>query len=777
MTASLRDADATLERKLDLRTRELANALEQQSAISEILQVISSSPTDVAPVLHAVAQRAARLCDAPYARVMVIEGDRLRPMADYSIEPVFSGNPVPLSRTSVTGRAVTDRTTVHVADVVPITESEFPDAADNIRRLGCRAVLAVPLLREGGAYGGIFLFRREPGLFSPDQVELVQTFARQAAIAIDNVRLFNETKEALEKQTAISEILRVISASPTDVQPVFDIIGECAEKLCDAEVSVVSRVEGEAIRLAAVHGVTAEARDAIRTAFPMNIDDETVTSRAIRNRAVEHVPDVLEDPAYAQKHVATLANYHAGLGVPMLREGQVIGAIFVARTDAGSFRDSQVELLKTFADQAAIAIENVRLFNETQQALQQQTAIAEILRVISSSPTDIQPVLDAIAERAARLCDASAASMYLIDGDVLRHLASKGPSPDPVGHVESLPIDNSTLSGRALIEGRGIQVADMLAEAATYPQSHAIAERFHHRTVIVLPLYREGQPVGTILLRRQDVRPFSDREIALLQTFGDQAAIALENVRLFREIQDKSRELEIANQHKSEFLANMSHELRTPLNAIIGFSEVLLERMFGEVNDKQADYLEDIHSSGRHLLNLINDILDLSKVEAGRMELDLGAFDLPTAIGNAIALIRERAQKHAITLNVQLESGLADVVADERKLKQILLNLLSNAVKFTPDGGRIHVGARRAGHDVEVAIEDTGIGIAATDHAAVFDEFRQVGRQYTSKHEGTGLGLALTRRFVELHGGTIRVDSELGKGSIFTFTLPQPMRG
>jgi signal transduction histidine kinase len=328
-----------------------------------------------------------------------------------------------------------------------------------------------------------------------------------------------------------------------------------------------------------------------------------------------------------------------------------------------------------------------------------------------------------------------------------------------------------------LIEGRGIQVADMLAEAATYPQSHAIAERFHHRTVIVLPLYREGQPVGTILLRRQDVRPFSDREIALLQTFGDQAAIALENVRLFREIQDKSRELEIANQHKSEFLANMSHELRTPLNAIIGFSEVLLERMFGEVNDKQADYLEDIHSSGRHLLNLINDILDLSKVEAGRMELDLGAFDLPTAIGNAIALIRERAQKHAITLNVQLEPGLADVVADERKLKQILLNLLSNAVKFTPDGGRIHVGARRAGHDVEVAIEDTGIGIAATDHAAVFDEFRQVGRQYTSKHEGTGLGLALTRRFVELHGGTIRVDSELGKGSIFTFTLPQPMRG
>ncbi|HKP66702.1 MAG TPA: GAF domain-containing protein, partial [Casimicrobiaceae bacterium] len=621
-----------------------------------------------------------------------------------------------------------------------------------------------------------FLFRREPGLFSPDQVELVQTFARQAAIAIDNVRLFNETKEALEKQTAISEILRVISASPTDVQPVFDIIGECAERLCDAEVSVVSRVDGAAIRLAAVHGVTAEAREVIRATFPMRIGDESVTCRAIRHRAVEHVSDVLEDPTYAQKHVATVARYRACLGVPMLREDKVIGAIFVARRDPGRYTDSQVELLKTFADQGAIAIENVRLINETKQALEQQTAIAEILRVISSSPTAIQPVLDAIAERAARLCDASAASMYLIDGDVLRHLASKGPSPDPVSHVESLPIDNRTVSGRALIEGRGIQVADMLAEAATYPHSHAIAERFHHRTVVVLPLYREGQPIGTILLRRQDVRTFSERDIALLQTFGDQAAIALENVRLFREIQDKSRQLEIANQHKSEFLANMSHELRTPLNAIIGFSEVLLERMFGELNDKQADYLQDIHSSGRHLLNLINDILDLSKVEAGRMELDLATFDLPTAIGNAIALIRERAQKHAIALNVHIEQGLADVVADERKLKQTLLNLLSNAVKFTPDGGQIDVRARRARHDIEVAIEDTGVGIAATDHAAVFEEFRQVGRQYTSKHEGTGLGLALTRRFVELHGGTIRVDSELGKGSIFTFTLPQPMR-
>jgi len=382
-------------------------------------------------------------------------------------------------------------------------------------------------------------------------------------------------------------------------------------------------------------------------------------------------------------------------------------------------------------------------------------------------------VLDAIAERAARLCDASAASMYLTDGDVLRHLASKGPSPDPVSHVEALPIDRDSISARALLDGRSIQVADMLAEGSEYPRSYQLAKRFGHRTVIVLPLYREGQPVGTILLRRQDVRPFNEREIALLQTFGDQAAIALENVRLFGEIQDKSRQLEIANKHKSEFLANMSHELRTPLNAIIGFSEVLLERLFGDVNEKQADYLQDIHSSGRHLLNLINDILDLSKIEAGRMELEPSTFDLPSAIANAMALIRERAQRHGIALAMDVDAELGDVVADERKLKQILLNLLSNAVKFTPDGGRIDVRARQDDSFVRISVADTGVGIAQEDQEAVFEEFRQVGRNYTSKQEGTGLGLALTRRFVELHGGTISVESEPGKGSTFTFTLPR----
>jgi signal transduction histidine kinase len=282
----------------------------------------------------------------------------------------------------------------------------------------------------------------------------------------------------------------------------------------------------------------------------------------------------------------------------------------------------------------------------------------------------------------------------------------------------------------------------------------------------------EGKGIGAISIGRDYAGRFSEKDLALLKTFADQAVIAIQNARLFGEIQDKSRQLEIANKHKSEFLANMSHELRTPLNAIIGFSEVLLERLFGDINEKQDDYLKDIHSSGRHLLNLINDILDLSKVEAGRMELELSTFDVPSAISNAMTLIRERAQQHGIKLAIEVDPQLREIVADERKLKQILLNLLSNAVKFTPDGGRIDVRAHLGTKDVVICVHDTGIGIAPDDQEAVFEEFRQVGPHYTSKQEGTGLGLALTRRFVELHGGVIRVESELGKGSTFTFTLP-----
>jgi signal transduction histidine kinase len=334
------------------------------------------------------------------------------------------------------------------------------------------------------------------------------------------------------------------------------------------------------------------------------------------------------------------------------------------------------------------------------------------------------------------------------------------------------PADNTSATGVAIATRSVVHYPDVEQDPSVPTSAREVWNSMKIKAAMGAPMLWEGKGIGSIIVCRDYPGAFSEKEIALLQTFADQAAIAIQNARLFHEIQDKSQQLEIANKHKSEFLANMSHELRTPLNAIIGFSEVLLERMFGELNEKQDDYLKDIHSSGRHLLQLINDILDLSKVEAGRMELEASRFRVPESIDNAMTLIRERAQRHGIALGKELDPDVDEVVADERKFKQILLNLLTNAVKFTPDGGRVDVIARRRPDALEVSVRDTGIGIAAADQQLVFEEFRQVGNDYTRKQEGTGLGLALARRFVALHGGTITVESELGKGSTFTFTIP-----
>jgi signal transduction histidine kinase len=436
--------------------------------------------------------------------------------------------------------------------------------------------------------------------------------------------------------------------------------------------------------------------------------------------------------------------------------------------------------LKTFADQAVIAIENVRLFNETKEALEQQTATSEILRVISSSPTDVQPVFDTIVKSVARLCDGMFASLHRFDGEHLHWVAQHNFTAQGLDAMRSrypMRAGRDTASGRAVLDRAVVHIRDFETDPAAPATSREISRAFGYRSLITVPLLREGQPLGAIAVARRD-GPFSAGQIALLQTFADQAVIAIENVRLFTELQarnleieDKSRQLEAASQHKSEFLANMSHELRTPLNAVIGFSEVLGDRLFGDLNEKQEEYLNDIHASGQHLLSLINDILDLSKIEAGRMELELTDFDLPTAIDNALTLVRERAGRRGIALHQAADEELGQIRGDERKIKQVLLNLLSNAIKFTPDGGRIDVRAVAVDGSVEVSVSDTGVGIAPEDQEAIFEEFRQVGTA-AKKVEGTGLGLALSRKFIELHGGRIWVQSQVGMGSTFTFTIP-----
>jgi signal transduction histidine kinase len=757
--------------ELAVALKERKRALEQQAAAAEILKIIGRSPGDAKPVFDAIVRHATRLCESQYANVFRYDGERLHLAASkggsretqLALEKSFPAAPNP---SRAVGRVIRSGRVVHVEDTLADPKYDKAFAATLQRR----CILGVPLLHGKKPVGAITVGWAKPGAIQRRHENLLKTFADQAVIAIENARLFNETKQALERQTATAEVLKVISSSPTDVQPVFDAILKSAVALCDAELAATFPFDGKLVHLGATHNWSREALAYFSKVYPSPPSPQLLSGRTILGKRIVEISDAAADPHYDPNSVIT-GHWRRMLGAPMLREGEPLGALVVAWREPGETPKRQVELLQTFADQAAIAIANVRLFNETKEALERQTATADILRVISGSPADIQPVLRAVAESAAHLCEASNVHIRLADGEFLHTAVHMGNIPLPPGPAR---ISRNAAAGRAILERRTIHLHDVMDPAvrADYPEARFLEHGEKFRTLLVVPMLRDDVAIGTISVRRTQMRPFSEQHIKMLQTFADQAVIAIENVRLFREIQEKSAQLEIANQHKSEFLANMSHELRTPLNAIIGFSEVLSERMFGEVNEKQAEYLKDIHESGRHLLSLINDILDLSKIEAGRMELEVTSFDLPTALSNAMTLIRERAQRHGIQLGMEVDPALGEFSGDERKFKQIMLNLLSNAVKFTPDGGKVDVSAKRANGAVEVAVRDTGIGIAPEDQQAVFEEFRQVGRDHMRKAEGTGLGLALTKRFVELHGGAIRLHSTPGQGSTFTVSLP-----
>jgi two-component system, NtrC family, sensor kinase len=764
---------------------QVTEALDRQTATSEILRVMSRSPTDVQPVFETIVHNALRLCGAAQGGAYRFDGRLVHSVAHAGYTPEQEASwrrtwPRPASAPSLACHAIKTNTVVRIDDIEVAADfaDMTPETWANLRERGSRSFIAVPMRRGDEVIGAISLAHSQTGGFSAAHEVLLATFADQAVIAIENVRLF-KTKEALEQQTATAEILRVISRSPTDVQPVLDMMAESAARLCGAYDASVVRLDGEVLRRVAHHGP-------IPAGFVISACDRgTVTGRAMVDRQQIHVADLQAETVEFPEgsRFARQSGTRSLLSVPLVREGVAIGAINIRRTEVQPFTDSEIALLQTFADQAVIAIENVRLFTELQEknralaqahtqmteTLEQQTATAEILRVISSSPTSLQPVLDAVAENAARVCEGQDASVVLVDGASLRRVAHTRGIPATAGDVYTLRRD--TVMGRAVIDCRTIHVEDLLALPKEYPEGARLAAELGHRTTLATPLLREGEAIGALLIRRLDVRPFTDAQVTLLETFAAQAVIAIENVRLFNELGAANRDLKAASQHKSEFLANMSHELRTPLNAIIGFSEVLGERMFGELNEKQDEYLKDIHASGQHLLSLINDILDLSKIEAGRMELELAEFHLPQAIENALVLVRERALRRGITLEQSIDQRLGQIQGDERKIKQVLLNLLSNAIKFTPEGGRIDIRAVPVDGSAEVSVTDTGVGIAPEDQEAIFEEFRQVGTA-DKKVEGTGLGLALSRKFIELHGGRIWVESQVGVGSTFTFTIP-----
>jgi signal transduction histidine kinase len=551
----------------------------------------------------------------------------------------------------------------------------------------------------------------------------------------------------------------------------------------DGHSATVALVVGDELHLAALTSVNEAADAETRATFPLPLSASGSGGHVIRTRRPYIVADVETDPVISDRLrlTAQMRGFGSMLAVPMTRHDEAIGLISVTRGLPGAFSDDEVALLQTFADQAVIAVQNVRLFQELQARTAELTrsvgeleALGEVSRAISST-LDLETVLATVVSRANQLAETDGGAIYEFD-EATRAFRLRATDRFPEGFVEVLRttplVYGEGAIGRAAASRAPIQVADVGDTDAYSSRVRDALVRFGYRSLLAVPLLSEDEVMGALVVNRRAAGEFPARTVELLRTFGVQSALAIQNARLFHEIEVKSRELEVANQHKSEFLASVSHELRTPLNAIIGFSEVMLERMFGDINDKQEEYLNDILSSGRHLLSLINDILDLAKIEAGRMELEASDFHLPQAIDNAVVLVRERAVRRSITLEPWIDPRLGEIKGDERKIKQVLVNLLSNAVKFTPEGGRIDVRAVLTDEVVEISVADTGVGIAPEDQEAVFEEFRQVGTDYARKHEGTGLGLALARKFVELHGGKIWVKSQVGEGATFTFTIP-----
>jgi len=586
-----------------------------------------------------------------------------------------------------------------------------------------------------------------------------------------------ELQEALEQQTATADVLRVISSSPTDLQPVLDAVAESAARLCEATDAQIFRVNGDELPRVARYGSMPDDR----RGQALRITRGLVSGRAVLERRTIHVHDLaseIDDEYPDARPLQEATGTRTVVGTPLLREGVPIGAILIRRLEVRPFSDKQIKLLETFADQAVIAIENVRLFQELQartqdlsQSLEETGALSEVIRAVSSS-LDVREVLDTVARRAIALSGADGCGIFQISPGqkVFEVVVSQGLSREFVDSVLVMPVTDHSTIRQATDTGQPVQIPDV-EEARDYPFRNLFL-REGLRSVLTVPMGGGDVARGIVLVRRSP-GAFDERIVNLMTALANQSKVAIANAHLFREIEEKSHLLEVANQHKSEFLANMSHELRTPLNAIIGFSEVLLQRMFGELNPKQDEYLQDVLSSGQHLLSLINDILDLSKVEAGRMDLELARFHLPQALQDTLTLVRERAVRHGIDVSLEVDGRLGEFVADERKIKQVMLNLLSNAVKFTPEGGRIEVRAVPTDGAVEISVADTGIGIAPENQELIFEEFRQVGGDYAHKREGTGLGLTLARKLVGLHGGRIWVKSQPGQGSTFTFSIPE----
>jgi GAF domain-containing protein len=954
-------------KELRQRTADLTESLEQQTATSEVLQVISSSQGELRPVFDAMLENATRICGATFGSMLLYNGDdSFRRVAIHNAPSNFTklnetAPSIRIHKNPTLTRLVETKQIIHVADLAV----EGPDEPI-AKYAGARTLLVAPMLKEDELIGAIGIYRLEVQLFSDKQIELVQNFANQALIAIENARLLNELRESLEQQTATSEVLQVISSSPGELEPVFQKMLESATRVCHAEFGIMHlRGEDDLFRHVALYNVHPDFAEQVQRDPVIRDISGSALERLVRTKQAFHIDDLRLGPGYlagnkSVRNFADLTGARTLAVVPMIKDGEVIGTLGIYRRDVRRFADKQIELLGNFARQAVIAIENTRLLNELKQrtadlteSLQQQTATSEVLAIISSSPGELEPVFQAMLANATRVCGAEFGTLVLCEQNGgLRHGALYNLPDDFMEMVRRDPVFFPPAGGPVdlmLQTKQVVHVADLREEPvyqAGAPSTRALVELAGARTLLVVPMLKEGELVGAISIFRQDVRPFTNKQINLLNNFANQAVIAIENVRLlnelrdrttelgrsveelqalgqvsqavnstldlvtvlstivsravqlsgteagaiyefdqrqtelqlcstygmseqlikalrdhhlglseptidhavsyrepvqiedlatsrptpaqdiiaragyrallvvpllgrdhvigvlvvrrkqpgafpqstidllktfaaqsiqnahlFTEIDEKSRQLEIASQHKSQFLANMSHELRTPLNAILGYTELILDSIYGEPSEKMREVLERLHANGKHLLGLINDVLDLSKIEAGQLTLDLADYSLADVVHTVCTAVESLAAGKKLDLTADAPPNLSRGHGDGRRLAQVLLNLVGNAIKFT-DTGEVAIKATASDGLFTVAVTDTGPGIDPSDQAKIFEEFQQADNSATKRKGGTGLGLSIAKRIIEMHGGRIWVESEIGKGSTFAFTIP-----